>query len=115
MQNRTLILSMIFIFALVATINSTAIAKGHSFPPQKHQNLNEISAVLGDISCQLSTGMMTPQAQKTAAKTIQGISHSLHDRAGLGNEIHHTHQANIQKMKKYWSRNPFPEESATHD
>ena len=110
MQNRTLILSMIFVFALVAIMNSTAIAKGQSIPSQKYQNLNDMSATLGDISAQLSTGKMTPEAQKSAAEIIQGISHSLQDRADLGNGIHHTRQAQTTTIKQYWERHPFPEE-----
>jgi hypothetical protein len=56
---------------------------------------------------------MTPEAQKTAAKITQGLSHMLQDLAGLGNGIHYKHQAEIKKMKKSW--NPFAEESATND
>jgi len=61
----------------------------------------------------LSTGKMTPEAQKTAGKITQGMSHMLQDLAGPGNGVHYTHQAQIQEMKKSWD--PFAEESATHD
>lgn len=113
MQNMPLLLLMIFVFALVAIANNAAIAKDQSLHPQMYQNLNDMSAKLGDISAQLSTGKMTPEAQKTAAKITQEISHILQDHAGLGNGIYDTHQAEIKKMKKSW--NPFAEESATHD
>jgi hypothetical protein len=104
---------MIFVFALVAIASSAAIAKDQSTHPLMYQNLNDMSALLGDISAQLRTGKMTPEAQKTAAKITQGISHMLQDLAGLGNGIHYKHQAEIKKMKKSW--NPFAEESATND
>ena len=97
---------MIFVFSIVAIMNSTAIANAQSIPSQKYQNLNDMAARLGDISAQLSTGKMTPEAQKSAAETIQGISHSLQDRAFLGNG---SYQAQITKIKKYWERHPFPQ------
>jgi len=106
---------MIFVFAFVAIINSTVIAKGQSIPSQKYQNLSDMSAILGDVSAQLSTGKMTPEAQKSAAEIIQGISHSLQDRADLGNGIHHTHQPETTKIKKSWELHPFAEEAASHD
>ena len=109
MQNRTFILSMIFVFALVVIAHNDAIANNQSLPSQKYQNLNDMSAMLGDISARLSTGKMTPQAQKDAAKITQGISQSLQNIAGAGNEIPYSHQAENKKMKKYWNRNPFPE------
>ena len=84
------------------------MAKGQSIPSQKYQNLNDMSAMLSDISTQLSTGKMTPEAQKSAAEIIQGISGSLQDRADLGNGIQQTHQAQTAKMKQHWDRNPFP-------
>jgi len=104
---------MIFVFVFAAVMNNTAIAQGQSLPPQMYQNLNDMSGMLGDISAQLSTGKMTAEAQKTAAKIKQRMSHILQDLAGLGNGIHYTHQAEIKKMKKSWD--PFAEESATHD
>lgn len=109
MQNRTFILSMIFVFALVVIAHNDAIARDQSLHPQTYKNLNDMSAILGDISARLSTGKMTPQAQKDAAKIAQGISQSLHDLAGVGNGIPYTHKAENKKIKKYWNRNPFPE------
>ena len=113
MQNRPLILLMIFVFALVAIASSAAIAKDQSLHPLMYQNLNDMSALLGNISAQLSTGKMTPEAQKAAAKITQGISQNLRDLAGPGNGSNYAHQAEIKNMKKSW--NTFTEESAMHD
>ena len=114
MQNKTFILSMIFVFALVAMPYNAAIANNQPLHPQTHQNLTAMSKKLSDISAQLSTGKMTPQAQKDAAKITQGISHSLQGIAGVGNGIPYKHQAENKKMKQYWNRNPFPAESSMH-
>jgi hypothetical protein len=56
---------------------------------------------------------MTPDAQKTAGKITQRMSHILQDLAGLGHGIHSKHQTDIKKMKKDW--NPFAGEAATED
>jgi uncharacterized cupredoxin-like copper-binding protein len=106
MKKRTLLLSMVFVFALVAIVNSAAIAQDQSLHPQMQQNLNDMSKMLKDISAQLSTGKMTPEAQKTAGKITQRMSHVLQDLAGLGHGIHSKHQKDIKKMKKDWD--PWP-------
>ena len=113
MKKRTLLLSMVFVFALVATVNSAAIAQDQSTNQQMHKNLNDMSKMMEDISAQLSTGKMTPSAQKTAGKTIQRVSHILQELAGGGSEIHSKHQTDIKKMKKDWD--PFAEQAATED
>jgi len=113
MQTKTLLLSMVFVFGLVAMVNSAAIAQDQSLHPQMYQNFNDMSGMLGDISAQLSTGKMTPEAQKTAAKITQRMSHILQDLAGLGDGVYYKHQSEIKKMKKSWS--PFAQESATGD
>jgi uncharacterized cupredoxin-like copper-binding protein len=113
MKKRTLLLSMVFVFALVAIVNSAAIAQDQMITQQMHQNLNDMSEMLEDISAQLSTGKMTPDAQKTAGKITQRMSHILQDLAGLGHGIHSKHQTDIKKMKKDW--NPFAEQAATED
>jgi uncharacterized protein YukE len=102
MKKRTLLLSMVFVFALVAIVNSAAIAQDQSLHPQMHQNLNDMSEMLEDISAQLSTGKMTPDAQKTAGKITQRVSQLLQELAGGGSEIHSKHQTDIKKMKKDW-------------
>ena len=114
MKNKSLLLIVIFVFALFAIANKDAIAKDQSLHTQKYQNLCDMSAKLGDISAQLSTGKMTPQAQKNAAKITQEISRRLQDKDFLGNGSYHAHQVENQKMKMYWNRNPFPVESPMH-
>jgi uncharacterized protein YukE len=108
MMKRTLLLSMVFVFALVAIVNSAAIAQD-----QSHQNLKDMSELLKDISAQLSTGKMTPEAQKTAGNITQQASQLLQELAGLGSETHSKHQTDIKKMKKSWD--PFAEQAATED
>jgi uncharacterized protein YukE len=97
MKKRSLLLSMVFVFTLAAVVNSAANAQDQSLHPQMHQNLNDMSKMLKDISAQLSTGKMTPQAQKTAGKITQQMSHILQDLAGIGSEIHSKHQTDINK------------------
>jgi uncharacterized membrane protein YccC len=113
MMKRTLLLSMVFVFALVAAVNSAAIAQDQPLHPQMHKNLNDMSKMMEDISAQLSTGKMTPAAQKTAGKITQRVSQLLQELAGGGSEIHSKHQTDIKKMKKSWD--PFAEEAATED
>ena len=113
MKKRTLLLSMVFVFALVAIVNRAAIAQDQSLPQQMHKNLNDMSKMMEDISAQLSTGKMTPAAQKTAGKITQRVSQLLQELAGGGSEIHSKHQTDIKKMKKSWD--PFAEEAATED
>jgi hypothetical protein len=96
MKKRTLLLSMVFVFALVAIVNSAAIAQDQSLHPQMQQNLSDMSKMMEDISAQL-----------------QRMSHILQDLAGLGHGIHSKHQTDIKKMKKDW--NPFAEEATTEN
>jgi len=97
MKKRTLLLSMVFVFALFAIVNSAAIAQD-----QAHQNLKDMSELLKDISVQLNTGKMTPEAQKTAGNITQQASQLLQELAGLGSETHSKHQTDIKNMKKSW-------------
>ena len=113
MQKRTFLLSLVFVFALVAIVNSAAIAQDQSVQSQMHQNLKDMSKLLKDISAQLSTGKMTPEAQKAAGKITQQVSQLLQDLAGMGSEIHSKHQTDIKKMEKSWD--PFAAEAATND
>ena len=108
MKKRTLLLSMVFVFALVALVNSAAIAQD-----QAHQNLKDMSELLKDISVQLNSGKMTPEAQKTAGIITQQASQLLQELAGIGSETHSKHQTDIKKMKKSWD--PFATEAATND
>ena len=113
MKKRTLLLSLVFVFALIAIVNSVAIAQDQSAQSQMHQNLNDMSKLLKDISAQLSTGKMTPEAQKAAGKITQQVSRLLQDLAGIGNEIHSKHQTDIKKMKKSWD--PWRKMQETED
>jgi hypothetical protein len=113
MKKRTLLLSMVFVFALVAVVNNAAVAQDQSLHPQMQQNLHEMSAVMADISNQLSTGKMSPDAQKTAALIMKHASQILQELSGLGGGVHHGHKKKIEKMKKDWD--PFAEEAATND
>ena len=108
MKKRTLLLSTVFVFALVAIVNSAAIAQD-----QAHQNLKDMSELLKDISVQLNSGKMTPEAQKTAGIITQQASQLLQELAGIGSETHSKHQTDIKKMKKSWD--PFASEAATND
>jgi len=72
-----------------------------------------MSALLQDISAQLSTGKMTPEAQKAAGKVTQQVSRLLQDLAGIGREMHLKHQSDIENMKNSWD--PFAEEALTND
>ena len=113
MKKRSLLLSMVFVFVLVAIVNSAAIAQDQSLHPQMQQNLNDMSKMMEDISAQLSTGKMTPDAQKTAGKITQRVGHILQELAGIGSETHSKHQTDIKKMKKPWD--PFAAEALTED
>jgi uncharacterized coiled-coil DUF342 family protein len=113
MKKRTLLLSMVFVFAFVAVVNSAAIAQDQSLHPQMQQNLNDMSKMLKDISAQLSTGKMTPEAQKTAGNITQQASQILQELAGLGSETHPKHQTDIKKMKKSWD--PWKKMQETED
>ena len=106
MKKRTSLLSMVFVFALIAAVNSAAIAQDQPLNQQMHKNLNDMSKMMEDISAQLSTGKMTPAAQKTAGKITQRVSQLLQELAGGDSEIHSKHQTDIKKMKKDWD--PWP-------
>ena len=113
MKKRTLLLSLVFVFGLFAIVNSAAIAQDQMITQQMHRNLNDMSEMLGDISAQLNTGKMTPEAQKKAGKITQRMGHILQELAGLGHGVHYNHQADIKKMKKSWD--PFAAEALTED
>jgi septal ring factor EnvC (AmiA/AmiB activator) len=67
MRKGTSILTLVLVIAVIPVLNSNAVAQDQSMHPQMQQNLHEMSAVMADISNQLSTGKMSPEAQKTAA------------------------------------------------
>jgi hypothetical protein len=81
-------------------MHSAAIAQDQSLHPQMHQNLYDMSELLKDISLQLSTSKMPPEAQKTAGEITHRMSEILLDLSGLG--VHYNHQNKIKKMKKRW-------------
>lgn len=113
MKKRTLILSLVFLFVLVAILNNAATAQDQMITQQMHRNLNDMSEMLEDISAQLSTGKMTPEAQKTAGKITQKMSHVLQELSGLGGGVHYNHQTDIKNMKKSWD--PFAAQALTED
>ena len=113
MKKKTTGLSLVIFFALVAFVNSAAIAQDQMITQQMHRNLNDMSQMLEDISAQLSTGKMTPEAQKKAGKITQKMSHILQELAGLGGGVHYNHQTDIKNMKKSWD--PFAEQALTED
>jgi hypothetical protein len=113
MKKRTLLLSIVFVFTLVAIVHSAAIAQDQSLHPQMQQNLHEMSTVMADISNQLSTGKMSPDAQKTAALITKQVSQILQELSGLGGGLHHGHKKKIEKMKKAWD--PFASEMESVD
>ncbi len=113
MKKRTLILSLVFLFVLVAILNNAATAQDQMITQQMHRNLNDMSEMLEDISAQLSTGKMTPEAQKTAGKITQKMSHILQEHSGLGGGVRYNHQTDIKNMKKSWD--PFAAQAATED
>ena len=51
MKKSTLLLSMVFVFALVAIVNSAAIAQDQMITQQMHRNLNDMSADAGRYIC----------------------------------------------------------------
>ena len=89
---------LVFLFI----VNSAAFAQDQSAQSQMHQNLKDMSELLKDISAQLSTGKMSPDAQKTAGEIIQQVSQLLQDLAGIGSETHARHQSTIKKLNKTW-------------
>ena len=100
-KGRNLLPGLIVLVFLVI-VNSAAFAQDQSAQSQMHQNLKDMSELLKDISAQLSTGKMSPDAQKTAGEIIQQVSQLLQDLAGIGSEIHARHQKDIKEMKKSW-------------
>jgi len=112
MKKRSL-LSGLFVLAIFAIVINAANAQDQPAQSQMHQNLKDMSELLKDISAQLSTGKMTPEAQKAAGKITQQVSRLLQDLAGIGNEIHSKHQTDIKKMKKSWD--PWRKMQETED
>ena len=113
MRKGTLLITLVLVIAVIAVLNNNAVAQDQSMHPQMQQNLSDMSKMMEDISAQLSTGKMTPEAQKTAGIITQQASQLLQELAGIGSETHSKHQTDIKKMKKSWD--PFAEQAATED
>ena len=113
MRKGTLLITLVLVIAVVAVLHSNAVAQDQSMHPQMQQNLHEMATLMADVSKQLSTGKMSPDAQKTAASITKQVSQMLQELSGLGGGVHHGHKKKIEKMKKAW--NPFAAEALTED
>ncbi len=113
MRKGTLLITLVLVIAVIAVLNSSAVAQDQSTHPMMQQNLHEMSTVMTDISKQLSTGKMAPDAQKTAAACMIQASQMLQELSGTGDVDHQGQKKKIEKMKKAW--NPFASEALTEN
>ena len=113
MRKGTLLITLVLVIAVIAVLNSNAVAQDQSMHPQMQQNLHEMSTLMTDISKQLSTGKMSPDAQKTAAVCAEQVSQILQELSGTGDVDHQGHKIKVEKMKKAW--NPFAAEALTEN
>ena len=113
MRKGTLLITLVLVIAVIAVLNSSAVAQDQSMHPMMQQNLHEMSTVMTDISKQLSTGKMAPDAQKTAAACMIQASQMLQELSGTGDVDHQDHKKKVGKMKKAW--NPFASEALTEN
>ena len=113
MRKGTLLITLVLVIAVIAVLNSSAVAQDQSMHPMMQQNLNEMSTVMTDISKQLSTGKMAPDAQKTAAACMIQASQMLQELSVTGDVDHQDHKKKVEKMKKAW--NPFASEALTEN
>ena len=113
MRKGTLLITLVLVIAVIAVLHSNAVAQDQSMHPQMQQNLHEMATLMADVSKQLSTGKMSPDAQKTAASITKQVSQMLQELSGLGGGIHHGHKKKIEKMQKAWD--PFAAEALTED
>ncbi len=103
MRKATLLITLVLVIAVIAVLHSNAVAQDKSMHPQMQQNLHELSTLMADVSNQLSTGKMSPDAQKTAAAITKQASQMLQELSGIGGGVHYGHKKKIEKMKKAWS------------
>ena len=103
MRKKTLLIKWLLVIAINSILNINAVAQNQPLDPQMQQNLHDMSALMTDISRQLSTGKMSPDAQRTAALVTKQVSQMLQELSGLGGGVHHGHKKKIEKMKKAWS------------
>jgi hypothetical protein len=113
MRKGTLLITLVLVIAAIAVLHSNAVAQDKSMHPQMQQNLHEMSTLMTDISKQLSTGKMSPDAQKTAAVCAEQVSQILQELSGTGDADHQGHKKKVEKMKKDW--NPFASEALTEN
>ena len=114
MRKGTLLITMVLVIAVIPVLISSAVAQDQSMHPMMQQNLHEMSTVMTDISKQLSTGKMAPDAQKTAAACMIQASQMLQELSGTGDVVDHQDQKKkVEKMKKAW--NPFASEALTEN
>jgi hypothetical protein len=103
MRKATLLITLVLVIAAIAVLHSNAVAQDKSMHPQMQQNLHEMSTLMADVSKQLSTGKMSPDAQKTAAAITKQVSEMLQELSGTGDVDHQGHKKKVEKMKKAWS------------
>ena len=104
---------MVLVIAVIPVLHSNAVGQDQSMHPMMQQNLHEMSTVMTDISKQLSTGKMAPDAQKTAAACMIQASQMLQELSGTGDVDHQDQKKKVEKMKKAW--NPFASEALTEN
>jgi predicted PurR-regulated permease PerM len=103
MRKGTLLLILVLAITVIPVLISNAVAQDQSLNPQMRQNLQEMSAVMADISNQLRTGKMSPDAQKTAALVTKQVSQILQELSGTADADHQGHKKKVEKMKKDWN------------
>lgn len=109
MRKKTFLIKWLLVIAVNSILNINAVAQNQPLDPQMQKNLHDMSALMTDISRQLSTGKMSPDAQRTAASVTKQVSQILQELSGLGSGIHHDHKRKIEKAKKAW--NPWGEDT----
>ena len=115
MRKKTLLVTWVLVITVIAVLNSNAVPQDQPMNPQMQQNLKEMSAVMAGISNQLSTGKMSPDAQKTAALVTKQVRQILQELSGTGDADHHGHKNKVEKMKKDWSPWGEDEEGGSKD
>ena len=105
MRKVTSLITLVLVISVIPGLNSNAVAQDQTMHPQMHQNLHEMSMMMADISNQLNTGKMSPDAQKAAALITKQMSQIFQELSKLGDGIHYSHKKQIDKMKKAWD--PF--------
>ena len=77
MRKATLLLTLVLAITVISALISNAFAQDQSLNPQMRQNLQDMSALMENISKQLSTGKMSMDAKKTAALIVDSKNAAL--------------------------------------